>query len=550
MKQLYGKTKGLTQAQEKELLRLYRRKIPSKKIATWELAKQMAQVSAKMDRNVGVMIDRKGYIEAVTVGTNYDIDFPMLTRLRAASTRLSGYRVLFTKLSTDRFSKKERNMLYDRRLDMMGALQISKHGRPDGFLLANLHPEPSGLDSIVEENYASFLDVDIPFDEWVENLEREFQTIIQAAYVFDTQTKAVLCYVQTKENRHTLDEEILETRELSRTAGLTIVKTVFQIRDRPDPKYFFGKGKAKDLVQEVISHSADMLLFHQDLTPTQFRILGDFTDLPVIDRTQLILDIFAQRAKTHEGKLQVELAQLQYTLPRLREKNTQMSRLVGGIGGRGPGETKLEIHRRRANSKIAKLNRELKKIKENRNIKRKSRNRNNVPIVSIVGYTNAGKSTLLNTLTKSEALSENKLFATLDPFSKRLRFPEDKEIILTDTVGFIRDLPPALIEAFQATLEEINDASLMIHLIDGSNPQCEQHIEVVDQLLEKLNLNHIPQIKVFNKMDQADENEIQELARRYNGLAVSAVQRTTLLPLMDRMSDALWKIQNTAMDEE
>ncbi|MCB1198873.1 MAG: GTPase HflX, partial [Deltaproteobacteria bacterium] len=270
-----------------------------------------------------------------------------------------------------------------------------------------------------------------------------------------------------------------------------------------------------------------------------FRILGDHIEAPIIDRTQLILDIFAQRAKTHEGKLQVELAQLQYTLPRLREKNTQMSRLVGGIGGRGPGETKLEIHRRRARDKIGKLQKQLDKIKENRILKRQSRNKNNVPIVSIVGYTNAGKSTLLNALTQSKALSEDKLFATLDPFSKRLRFPKDQEIILTDTVGFIRDLPPALMDAFQATLEEIHDATLILHLIDGSNPHCEQHIEVVDAILGKLNMQDIPQIKVFNKQDQVTADTLEEIAKRYQALTVSALDRKSLPPLMELLEEKL-----------
>ncbi|MCB0271473.1 MAG: GTPase HflX [Bdellovibrionales bacterium] len=485
------------------------------------------------------MVDRRGYIEAVSVGTNFDIDFPLLTRLRATSTRLSGYRLLFTKLNQKGFSKKDRNILYDRRLDAIGCIEVEDRGQPGFFHLGHLKPEASGFDSIEETTFDSALDIDFPFDEWVENLEDEFQKIIQAAYVFDTKTKAILCYLITPENKANIDDEIEETLELAKTAGLSIVGKIAQVRPQPDPKYFYGKGKAKDLVQDVISKNADMILFHQDLTATQFRIVGDHTEVPIIDRTQLILDIFAQRAKTHEGKLQVELAQLQYTLPRLREKNTQMSRLVGGIGGRGPGETKLEIHRRRAREKVAKLQREIDKIKETRMIKRQARNKNKVPIVSIVGYTNAGKSTLLNTLTQSKALAEDKLFATLDPFSKRLRFPQDQEIILTDTVGFIRDLPPALMDAFAATLEEIRDASLILHLIDASNPHCEKHIQIVEQILHKLGSSDIPQIKVFNKMDNVDQQILFELIQRHDGIGISALQRKTLGPLIEYMQECL-----------
>jgi len=481
------------------------------------------------------MVDRKGYVISVSVGTNFDIDFPLKTRLRSISTRLSGFRVLYTKLNQKTFSKKEKNMLMNQRLDALGSIHMDAQGRPDAFHLAHLHPEISGLDSIDTQSYPSILDIDLPFDSWISELERQFEQIIESAYIIEAENNAVLCYLITPDNKATIAEEIEETMELCRTAGLRIKKTLSQSRKTPDPRFFYGKGKAKELVQEVIAVDADMILFHQNLTPTQFRVLGDHTEVALIDRTQLILDIFAQHAKTHEGKLQVELAQLQYTLPRLREKNTQMSRLAGGIGGRGPGETKLEIHRRRARQKIERLKKDLQKIKANRARNRKSRNKKNIPIISIVGYTNAGKSTLLNTLTKAQAQAEHKLFATLDPFSKRMRFPKDQEVIMTDTVGFIRELPPALMEAFEATLEEISFSSLIIHLIDASNPQWEKHISVVDNILSKLELTHIPQIKVFNKSDQCEPESIQHLAQLHDGFAVCAQDRKTLLGLIQKV---------------
>ncbi len=483
------------------------------------------------------MVDRKGNVHTVSVGTNYDIDFPHETRLRSMATRLSGFRLIYTNLSQNRISTKELNTLESRRLDMIVSIEVSG-GNPGNILIAHLKPEASGKDSIIQMDPVHYLDLDLPFDELVESLEEEFQKIITPQYVITDQKRAILCILDS--GRKSMDEEIQETLELCKTAGVQIVDTLIQQKDRPDPKYCFGKGKLKKLIQQVILHDADLVLFHNNLSPTQFRVIGDEIQIAVIDRTQLILDIFAQHAKSHEGKLQVELAQLRYTIPRLREKNTQMSRLTGGIGGRGPGETKLEIHRRRAKEKIQKLEKQLQQIKERRFTKRKFRNKKELPIVSIIGYTNAGKSTLLNTLTQSKVLAEDKLFATLDPYSKMLRFPQDREIILTDTVGFIRDLPPELLQSFEATLEEIHDANLLIHLIDISNPYFEDHIQIVEQLLAKLGMNEIPQIKVFNKLDQVENEFSERTVRKYQGVGIIAMNKKTLHPLIEEMEKHLW----------
>lgn len=483
------------------------------------------------------MVDRKGLVHTVSVGTNYDIDFPHETRLRSMATRLSGFRLIYTNLTHSRISMKELNMLETRRLDMMASVEVD--GSNPGLLhISHLKPEKSGKDSIVQLAPIHFLDLVLPFDELVQSLEDEFQKILIPQYVISNQKRAILCVVNL--GQKALDEEIAETLELCKTAGLQVVDTLTQTREKPDPKYGFGKGKLKMLIQKVIQHDADLVLFHNNLSPTQFRVIGDEIQIAVIDRTQLILDIFAQHAQSHEGKLQVELAQLKYTIPRLREKNTQMSRLTGGIGGRGPGETKLEIHRRRAKEKIQKLEKQLDQIKNQRGTKRKFRNKKQVPIVSIIGYTNAGKSTLLNTLTQSKVLAEDKLFATLDPYSKMLRFPQDREIILTDTVGFIRELPPELLQSFEATFEEVHDADLLLHLIDISNPYFEDHIEIVDQLLTKLGMGLIPQIKVFNKMEMVDSEFAERTARRFEGVAITAMNRKTLMPLIEMMETRLW----------
>jgi GTP-binding protein HflX len=488
------------------------------------------------------MIDRKGGIHTVAVGTAYDIDFPHETRLRSMATRLSGFRLIYTNLSQSRFSMKELNNLETRRLDML--MMIDTAGsNPGEVRIAHLKPELSGKDSVIQLDPVHFLDLELPFDELVESLEAEFQRILNPQYVITSEKRAILCIIDT--GKKTIDEEIQETLELCKTAGVAVVDTVIQARDTPDPKYGFGKGKLKTLIQKIVQHDADLALFHNNLSPTQFRVIGDEIQVGVIDRTQLILDIFAQHAKSHEGKLQVELAQLKYTIPRLREKNTQMSRLTGGIGGRGPGETKLEIHRRRAKEKIQKLEKQLQQIKDQRFTKRKARNKKGVPIISIIGYTNAGKSTLLNSLTQSKVLAEDKLFATLDPFSKMLRFPLNKEIILTDTVGFIRDLPPELLQSFEATLEEVYDADLLIHLVDISNPSFEDHIEVVDQLLAKLSMSEIPQVKVFNKMENIESEFAERTVRKYGGVAITAMERKTLRPLIDLLQDKLWPLADS-----
>ena len=262
--------------------------------------------------------------------------------------------------------------------------------------------------------------------------------------------------------------------------------------------------------------------------------------MKVIDRTQLILDIFARRAHSRDGKVQVELAQLKYMLPRLTGKGTSMSRLMGGIGGRGPGETKLEVDRRRVGDKIAHLEKELKSLSRGRYERRRRRAGSGVPIISITGYTNAGKSTLLNALTKSSTLVENKLFATLDTASRRLRFPRERDAVITDTVGFIRDLPEDLLKAFKATLEEMGDANLLLHLVDLSNPQFEKRMETVEKLLEELGLGDLPRLLVFNKADLIDPVEARNLARRHNAVLISSIRPATLNDLLKELEKRLW----------
>ena len=291
---------------------------------------------------------------------------------------------------------------------------------------------------------------------------------------------------------------------------------------------------------------ADIIVFDTELSPTQVRSLSDATELKVIDRPQLILDIFAQRAQSREGKLQVELAQLKYLLPRLVVgQNSAFSRLAGGIGGRGPGETKLETDRRRVRDKIANLEKQVDNLGHQRQERRKTRVQKHLPIISLVGYTNAGKSTLLNSLTQSDVYAEKKMFATLDPTSRRLRLPYDQEVIINDTVGFIRDLPEALVSAFRATLEEIEDSSLLVHVVDASNPRVLQQIVSVNKILGDLHFNEIPQLIVLNKTDLLTAAAIGTLATRISldteaaSVSISAIRRESLRPMVEAIGKTI-----------
>jgi GTP-binding protein HflX len=381
---------------------------------------------------------------------------------------------------------------------------------------------------------------DLDFLALVQSLEDELERNRSLFLAGGREDRALLVSVipQTVgRDRDAAEASIAELAELAGTSGIRVVDVIIQQPRQPNPKYLIGKGKLSEIVLRALQRGVDLLIFDQELNPSQVRSLTDTTELRVIDRTQLILDIFAQRAQSREGKIQVEMAQLKYLLPRLGVKDDALSRLTGGIGARGPGETKLEINRRRINDRIAHLERELAAVRKNRGQRRAQRIRKDLPVISIVGYTNAGKSTLLNTLTHSRVFVENKLFATLDPTSRRLRFPRDFEVIITDTVGFIRDLPKDLLDAFAATLEELEDADLLLHVVDISNPNFEEHMASVDTILNALDLDRKPSILVFNKMDRVTPEVVQTRLRRHGGVAVSALASSTLRPLILAMQD-------------
>ena len=521
--------------------RIYRRKIPADQIITQELANYLSEVSLEIGRQIGVLVSRKGTIDYVIVGDQKQIEIPDIGRFRAGYRRLRGLRCLHTHLADTPLNRDDFVDLALLRLDLMGAIVVNEYGLPAKYYLSHLVPENP------ENKTWEVLDPVLPgqlhldFEEFIRSLEEEFRRTQGARDVDDNSERAVIVGVSNGQ-RSIAEESLRELRELADSAGLVVMDSILQHRKKIDPKFLIGRGKLNELLIRSLQVGADVLVFDHDLTPAQTKVIADMAELKIIDRTQLILDIFAQRAHSRVGKVQVELAQLKYQLPRLGSRDDALSRITGGIGARGPGETKLEIDRRRARDRIRNLEKELAHLQKGRKQRRVKRQRNQVPVISIVGYTNAGKSTLLNALTNSSVDVKNQMFATLDPTSRRLRFPKDLEVIITDTVGFLRNLPKDLVEAFRATLEELEDADLLLHVVDLSNPDFEEHIIAVKRILEELHLDQIPQLLVFNKEDRVESQLAKTICERYEGVSISAIQRPTLRKLILRVQEEILKL--------
>jgi GTP-binding protein HflX len=538
LSEIYGNTLGLKSSQMQRLRNTYRRRVATGEVVSAELARHLTELSRETKRQVGVLISRKGEIEQVIVGNAHKLELPDIGRARAGQVRLRGLRLVHTHLHDEPLTKDDLTDLALLRLDVVAAINVLDDGLPGPLHLGHLVPENDGgalwRTETLRDVYGEQPDV----PELCRGLEDEFARKASARKVRG-QTTAILVSIGLGD-RYSAEWSQHELRELARTAGLTVLDEVLQMRREVDPRYLMGRGKLDDLVLRSMQLMADMIVFDKNLSPSQARHIADVTSLKILDRTQLILDIFAQRAQSAEGKLQVELAQLKYLLPRLAGSDDSLSRLAGGIGGRGPGETKLEIDRRRVRERINALERKIDQVGNDRAVRRSKRNREGLPIISIVGYTNAGKSTLLNRLTQSEVLAENALFATLDPTSRRLRFPREREVIITDTVGFIRDLPPDLITAFRATLDELADADLLLHVIDGSDPDHANQTHAVERILGELGLLEKPRLKVFNKADALPPMQAENLARTSQGVAISAQRGEGLAELLARAERVLW----------
>jgi GTPase len=382
------------------------------------------------------------------------------------------------------------------------------------------------------------------FAELIASLEAEFAQHERTRSVAAKDGRAILIHVGDKRRggMQRAKSRLGELTSLALTAGVDVADTIIQLRDQPDPKFVIGAGKLEDVVMRAIDLDAETLIFDCDLNPAQAHGIAGKTDLKVLDRSQLILDIFAQRAETRDGKLQVELAQLKYTLPRLGTKDDSLSRLTGGIGGRGPGETTLEIGRRRARDRINRLEKELKSLGRQRSERRRRRTESDVPVVAIVGYTNAGKSTLLNTLTDAGVLAENKLFATLDTRARQLMLPDGRRVVLTDTVGFIREMPKDLFAAFRATFEEASEADLILEVVDASDPEQEEHLSTTAKILGGLDLERTARLRVYNKIDRVPAEEVAGFEAEPGSVCISALNKSTTLALLTRVSDELAKV--------
>jgi GTP-binding protein HflX len=539
----------------------------------------MAEAGRALNRRVGVLVDRAGRIEAVAIGDARRVEVPREPSAPSGRDRFCTLRWIATKDGDEPLTATDLSPLALHRLDALAVVAVEHDGSPGPVRVAHLLPAeererkpvknappalppgfvaPRGLgaqlavrqreieDVVADgERYrlfpprpASLLDDD--FLDLIGALEAEFERTRKRTKVAGKAGRAILVHVTTG-SRLAAEESMDELEELAASSGLGVVDRIVQRRQHFDPRTLMGAGRLEDLIILASRLSADYIVVDQNLTPAQARAIAESTAIKVIDRSQLILDIFARRARTHEGKIQVELAQLKYLLSRLMSRgDSGLSRLEGGIGGRGPGEQKLEVDRRRVRDRIKSLEKMLHGERTRREQRRHRRSERDVPVVSIVGYTNAGKSTLLNVLTKSEVFVEQRMFATLDPSSRRLRLPREREIVINDTVGFIRDLPKDLLAAFRATLEEIADSDLLVHLVDMAHPRHEAQINAVEAILEELGDSDIPRLLVFNKADLVDAERRDEILAEHPGaIAIAAAKREGLPEVLKAMDGGL-----------
>ena len=520
-----------------KLKALYDLRVPIGQLSTRELNESMLEITAATEREVAVYLNRQGKVVQVSLGDTATVDLPEFKQKTRSDLRLSGIRCLHTHPSGDvRLSAPDLSSLRRLRFDCMAAL-----GRHEGKIigcLAFFTGEVSEDGTQVLTQYGPTEDkvlqqINLNMLITVVNKKLAAQSTKTTA---DDEERAILAGVERTGGIFPTEESMAELARLADTAGAKIVGSFTQRKEKPDAALFLGRGKVNELAMEVQNLEATLLIVDDELTPSQQHNLERMLGIKVIDRTALILDIFAQRARSREGKLQVELAQLRYNLPRLSGQGLALSRLGGGIGTRGPGETKLEVDRRRIYSKIHDIEEQIKAIAKSRNLHRMRRKESQIPLVALVGYTNAGKSTLLNKLTGSEVFAEDKLFATLDPTTRHLVLPEKQEILLTDTVGFIQKLPHTLVTAFHATLEEVQEADLLLHVVDASGDNIEEQIEAVVAVLQELNAADKPVLFVFNKADKLTNPHVREqLLHGRDGVFISAVTGENLDGLLRRV---------------
>jgi GTPase len=548
---IYGHLQGLKPSQLKQLQRLYHQRLPGDRLTTPEFAQRLAAVSSDLNQPICTYINRRGQVIRVGVGTPTQTQIPLLELPRYGAERLSGIRCIATQLKPEVPNDAALTAMALQRLDALLMLNLSmggferRGGGATGYIkegyLAHLvpHPEvgwtvspPLNLDIIAQQN---FLDL-------TEGLEEEFRREYVAQQVDSDHDRVLLVGVMT--NQMTLrrfQDGLAELERLVATAGGDVLQVVKQRRSHPHPQTVVGEGKVQEIALTAQTVGANLIVFDRDLSPAQVRNLEMSIGVRVVDRTEVILDIFAQRAQSGAGKLQVELAQLEYMMPRLMGKGRAMSRLGGGIGTRGPGETKLETERRTIQRRITRLQQEVNHLQAHRSRLRQQRQHQEVPSIAVVGYTNAGKSTLLNVLTNAEVYAADQLFATLDPTTRRLILTDTQTqasvaIVLTDTVGFIHELPPSLMDAFRATLEEVTEADALLHVVDLSHPAWHSQIRSVMAILGEMPITPGPALLAFNKIDQADGEMLTMAQEEFpQAVFISASERLGLETLRQRL---------------
>ena len=521
-----------------KLKALYDLSVPIGQLSTHELNERMLEITDILDREVAVYMNRQGRIVQVSLGDADTVDLPEVQRQARSEHGLSGIRCVHTHPSGDvRLSEPDLSSLRRLRFDCMAAI-----GRKDdkvigsmGFFTGDLQEDGTPVLSIYGPAAEKILD-QINLNMLIRVVNKKLNALTTKSTA-DDEERAILAGVErTSHTLWSIEESMAELERLADTAGAVIVGRFTQRKEKPDAALFLGKGKVSEIAMEIQNTDATLLILDDELTPSQQHNLEQILGIKVIDRTALILDIFAQRARSREGKLQVELAQLKYNLPRLGGQGLVLSRLGGGIGTRGPGETKLEVDRRRIYTKIHDIERQIEGLRKNRGLHRTRRKESRIPLVALVGYTNAGKSTLLNKLTDSEVFAEDKLFATLDPTTRHLILPEKQEILLTDTVGFIQKLPHTLVTAFWATLEEVQEADLLLHVVDCSNENYEQQIEAVIEVLKELKAEDKPTLFVFNKADRIASPHLREqMMHDREAICISAATGENLDELQQRI---------------